>query len=114
MTTAIWDLPPIRAHIATHLPLAEMMGLEVTQAGAARSLVRLAGQGHLLRPGGAVAGPVLFAMADTAAYALTIALQHTDRAGDGAICDGGLGERQGAEVFFFEKKKQKTFVPLPR
>ena len=73
-----WDLDRILPHIAAHLPVAALFGIEVIAAEAERSRVRLIGNAHIWRPGGLIAGPVLFAMADVATYALTLALKQED------------------------------------
>lgn len=80
MNDVAWDLGRIRLHVAGHLPLAALLGIEITAAERDRSAVRLAGGAHVLRPGGSVAGPVLFAMADIATYALTLTLLQEDAA----------------------------------
>jgi uncharacterized protein (TIGR00369 family) len=73
LTEPHWNRDRILSHIATHLPVAALFGIEVVEAQAALSRVRLVGSEHIRRAGGSVAGPVLFAMADIAAYALTLA-----------------------------------------
>lgn len=85
MSSAPWDLERIRGHVAAHLPLAGLLGIEVAEAEPGRSLVRLADGPHLARPGGAVAGPVLFAMADIGTYALTLALRQEDAAATASL-----------------------------
>jgi uncharacterized protein (TIGR00369 family) len=45
----------------------------VIEASASRGVVRLREGEHVTRPGGSVAGPVQFALADVAAYALILA-----------------------------------------
>lgn len=50
-----------------------LFGVAVTHADPASATVRLDNGPHITRPGGSVAGPVLFAMADVAAYALILA-----------------------------------------
>ena len=73
MDTTIWDFETIRAHIVAGLPLVEMFGLEVVQADAGSSRIRLNAFANVVRPGGSVAGPILFAAADVATYALILA-----------------------------------------
>lgn len=80
MTRGPWDLERIRLHAAGHLPLAALLGIEIAAAERDRCVVRLVGGPHILRPGGSVAGPVLFAMADIATYALTLILRQEDDA----------------------------------
>jgi len=70
-----WNLDRIRPHIAAHLPLAALLGIEVAAADARHSLVRLAASPHITRPGGSVAGPIMFAMADVAAYVLLLVVR---------------------------------------
>lgn len=75
-----WDIARIRAHVATQLPLMTTLGIAIEMAEPGRARVRLdAGEG-LRRPGGAVAGPVLFAMADLVSYLLTLVLFRQDGA----------------------------------
>ena len=66
-----WDLP----HIAASLPLAALFGIEVVAAESNAARVRLANSSSVLRSGGSVAGPCLFAMVDIASYALTLILR---------------------------------------
>ena len=80
MTETPWDLARIRAHVAAHLPLAATMGIEIAVAATEHSRVRLEGSAGVLRPGGSVAGPVLFAMADLVSYVQTVMLQQQDLA----------------------------------
>jgi uncharacterized protein (TIGR00369 family) len=75
-----WDISRIRAHVGAQLPLMKTLGITIETAEPGRARVRLdAGEG-LRRPGGAVAGPVLFAMADLASYLLTLVLFRQDAA----------------------------------
>ena len=78
MDSPTWTLGTIRSHVAGHLPIAALLGIEIAAATQARARVRLHANPQLLRPGGSVAGPVLFAMADVAAYALTLAIRQED------------------------------------
>jgi len=80
MTETQWNLASIRSHVATHLPLAALLGIEVVAAEPSRARLRLVGNAGIGRPGGAVAGPVLYAMADFTTYALTLALRQEDTA----------------------------------
>jgi uncharacterized protein (TIGR00369 family) len=75
-----WDLERIRTYVATQLPLATLFGIEVVAAEGVRARVRLVGNENIARPGGMIAGPVLFAMADVTTYALTILLRQEDAA----------------------------------
>ena len=78
MSDACWNLERVRRHVAGHLPLAALLGIEIAKAERDSSVVRLVGNPHVWRPGGSVAGPVLFAMADIATYALTLTLLQED------------------------------------
>ncbi len=63
----------IREHISTGIPLAPLFNIDVIETSADRAIVRL-GLGELAtRPGGSISGPVQFAMADVAIYALILA-----------------------------------------
>jgi len=74
--TTDWTLEHIRLHIAEGLPLVPLFNLEVVEATASRGRLRLNAGEHVSRPGGAVAGPVLFALADVVADALILAARH--------------------------------------
>ena len=78
MTADKWDITGIREHVAAQLPLMRTLGLEIEMAQANRARVRLDLAEGLRRPGGAVAGPVLFAMADLVSYLLTLVLFRQD------------------------------------
>jgi len=71
-----WTLNHIRHHIAEGLPLAPLFNFDVVEATAVRGRLRLDEGAHVTRPGGSVAGPVLFAMADVVTYALILAARH--------------------------------------
>jgi uncharacterized protein (TIGR00369 family) len=76
VTLDAWTLKQIQDHIASGLPLARLFNITVLEAGAEHAIVRL-GFGELAtRPGGSVAGPVQFALADVAIYALILATKH--------------------------------------
>jgi uncharacterized protein (TIGR00369 family) len=68
-----WTLARIREHVAEGLPLAALFNIDVIEATAERGAVRLRAGEHATRPGGSIAGPVQFALADLAAYALILA-----------------------------------------
>ena len=70
-----WDLAKIQAHVMAGLPMLALFGVEVVHADPASATIKLSDGPHITRPGGSVAGPVLFAMADVAAYALILATQ---------------------------------------
>jgi uncharacterized protein (TIGR00369 family) len=75
-----WTIEQIREHIAASLPLAPLFNITVLETSAECGCVRL-GQGDLVtRHGGSVAGPVQFALADVAIYALILATRHDSAA----------------------------------
>ena len=75
MTLDAWTLEERRDHIATGLPLVPLFNIAVLEASAERGSVRL-GSGELVsRPGGGIAGPVRFILADVAIYALIPAIR---------------------------------------
>jgi uncharacterized protein (TIGR00369 family) len=80
MTATPWDLGRIRSYVAASLPLAALFGIDIIAAETTRARVRLTGNERISRPGGMVAGPVLFAMADIATYALSLMLRQQDAA----------------------------------
>jgi uncharacterized protein (TIGR00369 family) len=71
-----WTLDHIRQHIDEGLPLASLFRLEVVEASARRAVLRLNEGANVTRPGGSVAGPIQFALADVATYALILAARH--------------------------------------
>jgi uncharacterized protein (TIGR00369 family) len=73
MSSSVWTLEHIRRHIEEGLPLVPLFNIDVIEASASRGAVRLREGEHVTRPGGSVAGPVQFALADVAAYALILA-----------------------------------------
>ena len=73
-----WTVEHVRQHIEQGLPLVPLFNIDVIEASAERGVVRLragdpVSRGHITRPGGSVAGPVQFALADVATYALILA-----------------------------------------
>jgi uncharacterized protein (TIGR00369 family) len=72
-TPPSWTLEHISRHIENGLPLVPLFNLEVVEATPARGRLRLNAGAHVTRPGGSVAGPVLFALADVVTYALILA-----------------------------------------
>jgi uncharacterized protein (TIGR00369 family) len=68
-----WTLDHIRQHIEQGLPLVPLFNIDVIEASAERGVVRLREGDHVTRPGGSVAGPVQFPLADVATYALVLA-----------------------------------------
>ncbi len=71
-----WTLDQIRRHIDDGLPLVPLFNIDVIEASKDLGRVRLRAGAHLTRPGGSVAGPVQFALADVATYALILAHSH--------------------------------------
>ncbi len=76
----MWDVERIQDHIARELPLATLFGIEILSADSSSARVRLNGNTNIVRPGGTIAGPVLFALADIAAYASTLMTRQNDLA----------------------------------
>ena len=76
-----WTLEHIRRHIEQGLPLVPLFNIDVIEASAKRGAVRLRASTHVTRPGGSVAGPVQFALADVSAYALIL----SDRQDEAAV-----------------------------
>lgn len=70
---ANWTLDHIRQHIEEGLPLVPLFNIDVIEATGDRGAVRLREGDHVTRPGGSIAGPVQFALADVATYALIMA-----------------------------------------
>jgi uncharacterized protein (TIGR00369 family) len=68
-----WTLDHIRQHIEQGVPLVPLFNIDVIEASPERGAVRLREGEHVSRPGGSVAGPVQFALADVATYALILA-----------------------------------------
>jgi uncharacterized protein (TIGR00369 family) len=76
----MWTLDHIRRHIEQGLPLVPLFNIDVIEASADRGAVRLREGEHVTRPGGSVAGPVQFALADVATYALILACRQDQAA----------------------------------
>ena len=75
-----WDLERVQSHFTAKLPLAALLSIEVVAAEPCNARVRLVGNEDIAGPGGMIAGPVLFAMADMASYALTLVLRQSEDA----------------------------------
>jgi uncharacterized protein (TIGR00369 family) len=72
----MWTLDHVRQHIEQGVPLVPLVPLfniDVIEASRERGAVRLREGEHVARRGGSVAGPVQFALADLATYALILA-----------------------------------------
>src|SRR5215213_2916233 len=75
-----WTLDHIRQHIEQGLPLVPLFNIDVIEASTERAAVRLREGDHVTRPGGSIAGPFQFALADVATYALILAVKHDEAA----------------------------------
>lgn len=67
-----WPLPRIRAHVEENLPMISAFGFEMTLATPDCCEVLIHERELIFRPGGVVAGPVLFTAADVGAYGLIL------------------------------------------
>jgi len=63
------DLTAFEALIAEELPITAMLGITVVEIQPGFARLRLAGDERCSRPGPAITGPALFALADVAMYA---------------------------------------------
>jgi uncharacterized protein (TIGR00369 family) len=77
---AKWTLDHIRQHIEDGVPLVPLFNIDVIEASPEHGAVRLREGDHVTRPGGSIAGPVQFALADVATYALILAARHDEHA----------------------------------
>jgi uncharacterized protein (TIGR00369 family) len=68
-----WPLERIRQHLAAGLTFMDLFSIDLVEASADRARVRLTAGPNARRPGGSINGPVQFALADVATYALIIA-----------------------------------------
>ena len=73
-----WTLDHIRQHIEQGVPLVPLFNIDVIEASTGRGAVRLREGDQVKRPGGSVAGPVQFALADVATYALILATRRDE------------------------------------
>jgi acyl-coenzyme A thioesterase PaaI-like protein len=76
----LWTLDRIRQHIELGLPLVPLFNIDLIEASPERGAVRLREGQHVTRPGGSVAGPIQFALADVATYALILAARRDEAA----------------------------------
>jgi uncharacterized protein (TIGR00369 family) len=67
-----WPLDRIREHVIENLPMTDAFGFEMISATPERCDVLIHDRPIIFRPGGIVAGPVLFAAADVGAYGLIL------------------------------------------
>jgi len=63
------DLAAFEALIAEELPITTMLGISILEIRPGFARMRLAGDERCSRPGPAITGPALFALADVAMYA---------------------------------------------
>jgi uncharacterized protein (TIGR00369 family) len=63
------DIAAFEALIAEELPITAMLGITVVEIQPGFARLRLAGDERCSRPGPAITGPALFALADVAMYA---------------------------------------------
>ena len=68
------SLSQFRRLIEAELPLCRTFGISVEAIGKGRARLSLAGGEGAERPGGTMAGPLLFALADVTLYAVTLSL----------------------------------------
>jgi uncharacterized protein (TIGR00369 family) len=80
MTLDNWSLERIREHLDTSLPLLRLFNIEVLDVGDDHGTLRLDSGPNATRPGGIVSGPVQFALADIAIYALILATRRDPEA----------------------------------
>jgi uncharacterized protein (TIGR00369 family) len=73
MTVNNWTLERIREHLDSSLPLVSLFNIAVLDVSEERGTVRLGSSEHVTRHGGIISGPVQFALADVAIYALFLA-----------------------------------------
>jgi uncharacterized protein (TIGR00369 family) len=71
-----WTLEKIQRHIDDGLPFMALFNIAVLEASPERARVRLNPGTNARRPGGSISGPVQFALADVATYALILASRH--------------------------------------
>lgn len=64
----------IQQLIAEGVPLVGQFGLTVTELGAGRAVLRQPYHENFIRPGGVIAGPAMFGLADVALYAAVLSL----------------------------------------
>ncbi len=68
-----WTLDKIRQHILENLPISAHLGLHIDLVTQERCELTISESPGALRPGGSVAGPVIFGAADVGSYALILA-----------------------------------------
>ncbi len=68
------SLAEFRALVEAELPLVRIFGIAVEDLGRGRAVLTLAGGEGAMRPGGTMAGPLLFALADVTLYAVTLSI----------------------------------------
>jgi uncharacterized protein (TIGR00369 family) len=73
VTLDAWTLEQIRDHTATGLPLVPLFNITALDVSPDAASVRLGPGERVTRPRGSMSGPVRFALADIAIYALILA-----------------------------------------
>ncbi|MEQ8345917.1 MAG: PaaI family thioesterase [Marinovum algicola] len=69
------SIAAVEAYFDEALPLYRLLGLRLTALAPGRAEVRLQPTPQVVRPGGGVAGPVMFAMVDVGLYAAIFTLR---------------------------------------
>jgi uncharacterized protein (TIGR00369 family) len=70
-----WSIERVRTHVAEHLPVVKLFGLEVRDLSATSCDVVINDHPDILRPGESVSGPVLFGAADVGGYGVILAVR---------------------------------------
>ncbi|MFN0042973.1 MAG: PaaI family thioesterase [Alphaproteobacteria bacterium] len=68
------SLAEFRSLVEAELPLVRIFGMAVESLDRGRAVLTLAGGEGAMRPGGTMAGPLLFALADVTLYAVTLSI----------------------------------------
>lgn len=69
------SIPALEAFFAEALPLFALFGMRLTDLAPGRAEIRLRPDSRLIRPGGGLTGPAMFAMADVGFYAAIFTLR---------------------------------------
>jgi len=72
MPMSVISIDAFEQIVRSGLPMVAAFGIETVDLGAGTARLRLPGGSDLVRPGGTVAGPALFALADVALYAAVL------------------------------------------
>ena len=89
MTVNNWTLERIREHLDSSLPLVSLFNIAVLDVSEECGAVRLGPSEHVTRHGGITSGPVQFALADVAIYALILAARRDPAGGVHTHADAG-------------------------